>query len=284
MIEWITNNVAVLTLFATFILLLITFYYTILNRRMLEISSRPTILIEPKEIYLTPDFNSKCNIDALNKSIEGKRLWFRIKLEIANLGNSPAQDVFLDAKAYFVTRKPFRNLWLPIDKPKHFSFMSSQVDTGKDNKKNIDICFDNFVVSEILKDFCEGRKSLEGHAVHATKKEIKNKKLWPSPRIVLTCFYKDIQSINYSSEYQLFFHLWYDESESKMKCYILNMEELGFLGIKKISSSMRHRYLKQTRHLRYVSFWGKEFSKKELVLLRREKTNENYKDSSNAPT
>ncbi len=125
MMESITNNVAALTLFATF-LLLITFYYTMLNRRMLEISSRPTILIEPKEIYLTPDLNSKCNIDALNKSIEGKRIWFHIKLEIANLGNSPAQDVFLDAKAYFITRKPFRNLWLPIDKPKHFSFMSSQ--------------------------------------------------------------------------------------------------------------------------------------------------------------
>ena len=77
------------------------------------------------------------SIDALNKSIEGKRLCLHIKLEIANLGNSPAQDVFLDAKAYFVTRKPFRNLWLPIDKPKHFSFMSSQVDTGKDNKKNM---------------------------------------------------------------------------------------------------------------------------------------------------
>ncbi len=241
---------------------------------MLEISSRPTILIEPKEIYLTPDFNSKCNIDALNKFIEGKRLYLHIKLEIANLGNSPAQDIFLDAKAHFVTRKPFRNSWLPIDKPEHFSFMSSQVDKGEDNKKKIDIGFDNFVVGEILKDFCEGRKSLEGHAVHATKKEIKNKKLWPSPRIVLTCFYKDIQSINYSSEYQLFFHLWHDESESKMKCYILKMEDLGFLGIKKISSSMRHRYLKQTRHLRYVSFWGKEFSKKELVLLSREKTNE----------
>lgn len=282
--EWITNNVASLTLFATFILLLITFYYTMLNRRMLEVSSRPTILIEPKEIYLTPDLNSKCNIDVLNNFLEGKRFWFHIKLEIANLGNSPAQDVFLDAKTYFVTRKPFRNSWLPIDKPKHFSFISSKVDTGDENKKNIVICFDNFVVGEILKDFCEGRKSLEGHAVHATKKEIKNKKLWPSPRIVLTCFYKDIQSINYSSEYQFFFHLWYDDSESKLKCNILDMEEIGFLGIKKISPLKRHRYLNQARHLRYVSFWGKEFSKKELVVLRRTRKNKNQEDLNDEQT
>jgi len=274
MIEWITNNIAFLTLFATLLLVLITLYYTMLNRRMLEISSRPTVLIEPKEIYLTPDLNSKCNIEALNESIEGKRLWFHIKLEIANLGISPAQDVFLDAKVHFVVRKPFRNSWLPIDKPKHLSFISSQGVKGASNKKTIDICFDNFVVGEMLKDFCEGRKHLEGHAVLASQKEIQNKNLWPSPRIILTCYYKDIQSINYCSEYQFFFHLYFDEFESKIKCYILNMKDLGFLGVKKIRAGMRYRYLKQTRHLRYVSFWGKKFSKDELVLLRRAKADE----------
>ncbi|MBE3128619.1 MAG: hypothetical protein IMZ60_02955 [Actinobacteria bacterium] len=274
MIEWITNNIASLMLLATFLLVLTTFYSTMLNRRMLEISYRPTILIEPKEISLHPDLNSKCNIEAFNESIEGKRFWFHIKLDIANLGNSPAQDIFLDAKVHFVIRKPFKNLWLPIDKPKHLSFLSSQGDKGASNKKIIDICFDNFVVGEMLKDFCEGRKHLEGHAVLASQKEIQNKTLWPSPRIVLTCYYKDIQSINYCSEYQFFFHLYFDEPESKIKCYILNIEDLGFLGIKKIRAGMRHRYLKQTRHLRYVSFWGKKFSKDELVLLRRAKTDE----------
>lgn len=274
MIEWITNNVASLTLFTAFLLVLTTLYYAMLNRRMLEISSRPTILIEPKEISLTPDLNSKCNIEAFNESIEGKRFWFYIKLEIANLGNSPAQDIFLDAKVHFVIRKPFKNSWLPIDKPKYLSFLFSQSGEGASNKKIIDICFDNFVVGEMLKDFCEGRKHLEGHAVLASQKEIQNKNLWPSPRIILTCYYKDIQSINYCSEYQFFFHLYFDESESKIKCYILNMEDLGFLGIKKIRAGMRYRYLKQTRHFRYVSFWGKKFSKDELVLLRRNKAYE----------
>lgn len=274
MIEWITNNVASLTLFAAFLLVLTTLYYAMLNRRMLEISSRPTILIEPKEISLTPDLNSKCNIEAFNESIEGKRFWFHIKLEIANLSNSPAQDIFLDAKVHFVIRKPFKNSWLPTDKPEYLSFLSSQGDKEASNKKIIDICFDNFVVGEMLKDFCEGRKHLVGHAVHASEKEIQNKNLWPSPRIVLTCYYKDIQSVNYCSEYQFFFHLWFDESESKIKCYILNMEDLGFLGIKKIRAGMRYRYLKQTRHLRYISFWGKKFSKDELVVLRRAKKDE----------
>jgi len=244
-----------------------------LNRRMLEISSRPTILIEPEEIYLTPDLNSECTFKAFNESIEGKRFWFHIKLEIANLSNSPAQDMFIDAKVHFIIRKPFRNSWLPIDKPKHLSFLSSQNDKEATNKKIIDICFDNFVVGEMLKDFCEGRKKWEGLAVLASQKEIQNKSLWPSPRIVLTCYYKDIQSINYCSEYQFFFHLWFDESDSKIKCYILNMEDLGFLGIKKISAGKRYRYLKQARYLRYVSFWGKEFSKDELILLGRAKTN-----------
>jgi len=284
MIEWITNNVAALTLFVTFLLVLITLYYTMLNRRMLEVSSRPTILIEPKEITLAPDINSECNTEALNVSIEGKRLWFHIKTEIVNLSNSPAQDVFLDAKVHFITRKPFRNTWLPIDKPKHLSFISSESSSGENNKQTIDICFDNFVVSEILHDFCEGRKQLEGHAVLASQREIQNKKLWPSPRIVLTCYYKDIQSINYCSEYQFFFHLYFDESESKVKCYILNMEDLGFLGMKKIRASKRHRYLRQIRHLRYVSFWGKEFSKEDLVVLRRAKHDdktEEFIDNSN---
>lgn len=274
MIEWISNNIATLTLFATFLLVLITFYYTMLNRRMLEISSRPTVLLEPKEISLSPDLNCKCEINALSESLEGKRLWFHIKFEIANLGNSPAQDVFLDAKAHFVSRKPFGNSWLPIDKPRYLSFLSSQGEQGADKPKTIDICFDNFVVGEILKDFCEGRRQLEGHAVLASPKEIQNRRLWPSPRIVLTCYYTDIQSISYCSEYQFFFHLYYDESDSKTKCYILNMEDLGFLGIKKIRTSKRHEYLKKTRHLRYISFWGKKFSEDDLVLLRRAKATE----------
>lgn len=269
MIEWISNNVAALTLFATFLLVLITFYYTLLNRRMLEISSRPTVLLEPKEISLAPDLNCKCDINVLNESLEGKRFWLHINLEIANLGNSPAQDVFLDATVHFVTRKPFRNTWLPIDKPRHLSFIPAQGGQGANNSKTIDICFDNYVVGEILKDFCEGRKQLKGHAILASPKEIQNKNLWPSPRIVLTCFYNDIQSINYCSEYQFFFHLYQDESDSNLKCYILNMGDLGFMGVRKIRSGERHRYLKKTRHLRYISFWGKKFSKDELVLLRR---------------
>ncbi len=274
MIEWISNNVSALTLFATFFLVLITFYSTLLNRRMLEISSRPTVLFDPKEISLAPDLNCKCDIEALSEFLEGKRLWFHIKFEISNLGSSPAQDVFLDAKAYFVTIKPFGNSWLPIDKPRHLSFIPSQGEQGANKPKTIDICFDNFVVSEILKDFCEGRRQLEGHAVLASPKEIKNKNLWPSPRIVLTCFYSDIQSINYCSEYQFFFHLYHDESDSKIKCYILNMEDLGFLGIRKIRVSKRYRYLKKTRHLRYISFWGRKFSKGDLVVLRRAKATE----------
>ena len=267
--EWITNNVAALTLMVTFILAVTTYYYAILNRRMLEVTSRPAILIEPKEIMLSPDLNCKCNIGDLNSYLEGKRFWFHIKIEIANLTNSPAQDVLVDANAYFITRKPFGNAWLPTDKPQHFSFIPSRSDTATDHRQSIEICFDNYVVSEILKDFCEGRKKLEGLPVHATQREIKRKNLWASPRILLRCFYKDIQSINYISEYQFFFHLSHDESESKLKCYILNMEELGFLGIKKIHASKRYKYLEHARHLRYVSFWGEEFKKKELVVLRR---------------
>ena len=183
MIEWITNNVASLTLFAAFLLVLTTLYYTMLNRRMLEISSRPTILIEPKEISLTPDLNCKCNIEAFNESIEGKRFWFHIKLEIANLSNSPAQDIFLDAKVHFVIRKPFKNSWLPTDKPECLSFLSSQGDKEASNKKIIDICFDNFVVGEMLKDFCEGRKHLVGMQCMPRKRKFKIKTYGPHPEL-----------------------------------------------------------------------------------------------------
>lgn len=283
MFEWITNNVAALTLFTTLLLILITLYYTILNRRMLEVSSRPCVLIDPKEISLTHDIHFECNTETLKKALKERnvesleetlkeqRIWFNIKVEISNLSNSPAQDVFLDAKVHFIVRKPFKHVWLPIDKPKHLSFISTENSSEGYNKQTINIGFDNFVVREMLYDFCEGRKQLEGHAVHATHDEIQNKRLWTSPKIVLSCYYKDIQSINYCSEYQFFFHLCFDESKSKLKCYILNDEDLGFIGIKKIRPSYRKKHLKKIRHLRYISFWGKDFSKKDLVLLRRAK-------------
>lgn len=283
MFEWITNNISSLTLFTTLLLILITLYYTILNRRMLEISSRPCVLIDPKEISLTPDINFKCNtealkkalkernIEALEKALKEQRIWFNIDIDIANLSNSPAQDVFLDAEVHFIIRKPFEHAWLPTNKPEHLNFISSESSSKGDNKQTINISFDNFVVREMLYDFCEGRKQLEGHAVHASHNEMQNKRLWTSPKIVLSCYYKDIQSINYCSEYQFFFHLYFDESKSKLKCYILNIEELGFIGIKKIRSSYRKKHLNKIRHLRYISFWGKKFSKKDLVLLRRAK-------------
>lgn len=283
MFEWITNNVAALTLFTTLLLILITLYYTILNRRMLEVSSRPCVLIDPKGISLAPDINFKCNTEALKKALKERniealeetlkeqRIWFNIDVDIANLSNSPAQDVFLDAEVHFIIRKPFEHAWLPINKPKHLNFISSESSSKGDNKQTINICFDNFVVREMLYDFCDGRKQLEGHAVHASHDEIQNKKLWTSPKIVLSCYYKDIQSINYCSEYQFFFHLYFDESESKLKCYILNIEDLGFIGIKKIRPSYKKKHLKKIRHLRYISFWGKKFSKKDLVVLRRAK-------------
>lgn len=279
MIEWITNNVAALTLLTTLLLVIITMYYTILNRRMLEVSSRPCVLINPKTISLAHDINfqnntkifkqnlKRYNTEAFKEILKEQRIWFNIDVDISNLGNSPAQDIFLDAKVHFIVRKPFKHAWLPIDKPKHISFISAESSSENDNKQAVNIGFDNFVVREMLYDFCEGRNRHEGHAVHASHKEIQNKKLWTSPKIVLTCYYKDIQSINYSSEYQFFFHLYFDETESKLKCYILNNEDLGFIGIKKIRPSYRRKHLKKIRHLRYISFWGKHFSKKDLVVL-----------------
>lgn len=269
MIEWITNNISALTLLATLILAIITYYYAIINRRMLEVSSRPAILIEPKEIMLSPDINCKCNIDDLNTFLKDQRFWFTINSKIVDLSNSPAQDVFFDAIVFFIKRKPLGNSWLPIDKPKHINFISSKSDSKSKNRLTIEICFDNFVVREILKDFCEGRIHLEGHPVNATKEEIKKKELWLSPRIVLKCFYKDIQSINYVSECQFFFHLWHDETDAKIKCSIEDMKDLDFLGIRKIRASKKLKYLKLARHLRYISFWGQEFSKNELVVLKR---------------
>ena len=243
----------------------------------MEFSSRPSVIIEPKKISLAPDINSKCDTETLKTKIKEQRIFFNIEVDIANLSSSPAQDVYLDAEVHFIVRKPFKHSWLPTDKPKHLNFIPSESSSKGDSKQTISMCFDNFVAREMLIDFCQGRKQLEGHAVQASHDEIKNRKLWTSPKIVLICYYKDIQSLHYCSECQFFFHLYFDESESKLKCYILNIEDLGFLGIKKIRSSFRKKHLKKIRHLRYISFWGDKFSKKDLVVLRRAKKREEEK-------
>ena len=70
MIEWIAKNVTLLTLLVTTVLMMITLVYTLITRKMLRLSSQPTIRIKTKNISIIPDIPDTSNIGEANDDLE----------------------------------------------------------------------------------------------------------------------------------------------------------------------------------------------------------------------
>ena len=265
-IEWIAKNVTLLTLLVTTVLMIITLSYTLITRRMLRLSSQPTIRIKPKGISIHPDISDAAKIGGKKDDLKNDRYCITADFELANIGAHPAQNIYFDAEAHFKERKPLGKNLLPVHLPEFLSFLSPDKDSNSENFK-IWARFDNYVARELIRDFFQGRTNLEGLAFLPSKKEINDRSLWPSPKLVIRCLYSDIQGQNYISELQLFFHIWKDNEKNKLDIYLLNMQELEFIGIRKVKKRYRDHYINSRRNLRYMSFSGEKYSKNDLLLL-----------------
>jgi hypothetical protein len=253
----------------TLALVIVTLYYAILNHKSINLGSKPCLLINKITLSIYPEIKGNLNIHNEHKACEHERFQFKIDFTLTNIGNNPAQNIFLDSFVYFKTLKPFSSSWLPVDKPTHIDFLAPR-DEIDFNNSNRGLLFDGYSSHQIIRDFFISRKSFGGLGVLMTRKEMKKKCYWPSPKILLKCYYKDIQGINYRTSYELFFHLSQHQDKS-LVIYPLNMDNLHFLGVKRLFLWSRDRYILKTRNLRYSSFWGQPFKKKELVLLVRSK-------------
>jgi hypothetical protein len=279
-LKWISENVTVLTLVVTFALTVITMYYAFITRRMLQLSSQPTIKIEAKNITISPDIGNDVDISDVENIVDNAtRYWVSLDLKISNIGNNPAQNIYADAIVYFKERRPLKYKELPIHMPDFIDFLPPISSNRSSSEKDITLSFDNFVARELIKDFFEGRTDSPGFPFLINDYELKNLDLWPSPKIIVRLLYSDIQGQNYCSEIQLFFHIYKDSDEKKMKIYLSNMGEINFIGIKRVSKRYREKYLKNTRSLRYTAFNGEKYHKDELILLKaiRNKDPSNHK-------
>ena len=266
MIEWISKNVTLLTLLVTTVLMIITLVYTLITRKMLRLSSQPTIRIKTKNISIIPDIPDSSNIGDAKDDLGDERYCITVDFELANIGSHPAQNIYFDAEAHFKERKPLGKESLPVHLPEFINFLSPEIGNQAEKTK-VSARFDNFLAREVIRDFFKGRTNLNGLAFLPSEKEIQDRKLWPSPKLIIKCFYADIQGQNYISELRLFFHIWKDTDKKKFGIYLLNMQELEFIGVRKISKRNRENYIKNSRHLRYIAFSGEKYAKKDLLLL-----------------
>jgi hypothetical protein len=263
--NWISNNISFMTLIVTALLAIITLLYTLITRRMLRLASQPTITIRSKNVSITPDIPDTAIIHGNEDSLGKERYCVAFEIDLKNIGNQPAQNIYIDAEVHFKVNRPLGNKALPVHLPEFISFLAPQ--SNDDKTASVFARFDNFVARELIRDFFEGRRNMEGSPFLPSRDEMGNPKLWPSPKVILRCFYSDIQGHNYISELQLFFHIWKDSKHKKMDIYLLNMQELEFVGIKQVSKRFREHYIKKNRHKRYMSFDGEKYSKKDLLLL-----------------
>ena len=266
-IEWILQNVTLLTLLVTTVLMVITLVATLITRKMLKLSSRPTIKIYPKTISIYPDISSDIDLTKSSDILKDKRHCISIECELSNIGNNPAQNIYLDAEVQFKAIKPLGYNCLPIHLPEFIPFLEPENTKDKDHSHKFRIRFDNFVSHVMIKDFFTLRNSFKGLAFLPSKKEIDDPNLWPSPRIIIKCFYADIQGQNYLSSLQSFFHVWKDSENSKYDIYLMNFQEIDFIGIKKISRRYRIKHVEGNRHLRYSAFYGEKHTKNEVLFL-----------------
>lgn len=254
-----------MTLFVTALLTIITLLYTLITRKMLRLASQPTITIRSKDVSITPDIPDTAIMNGNSDSLGKERCCVAFEIDLTNIGSQPAQNIYIDAEVHFKVNRPLGNKVLPVHLPVFIPFLAPQSNDYKTS--GVSVRFDNFVARELIRDFFEGRRDMEGSPFLPSKTEMRDPNLWPSPKVIIRCFYSDIQGHNYISESQLFFHIWKDSEHGKLGIYILNMQELEFVGIKPVSNMFRERYIKTNRHKRYMSFDGGKYSKKDLVLL-----------------
>ena len=231
-------------------------------------TTQPIIRIIPKEISIHPSIEIKEKLFKIEEYLKDEeRYVISIPIELTNIGNIPAQDIILDAEVHFAKRRPFDLESLPIHLYEFIDFLPSISLLKEMNENKYHINFDNFIAKEIILDFFENRKNFRGGPILPTEEEFTDKKIWPSPLISIKAIYSDINSQNYCSEIQNFFHLFVDGDKHNLNMYLLKHGEFGFKGVKKVSKRFREEYSIKKRYLRYSAFDGKEYPEDTLILL-----------------
>jgi hypothetical protein len=272
-LRWTEANLSLITLAISSVLAITSLASTAVSQKMLKISSQPTLKIVVDEISLYPDIVlEKEPFDIETIINDNVRYIINIGIELINIGNYPAQEIYVDADVEFIKRKPFGYKYLPVHRYTFVDFLSPFVENGNFSKKKSYVSFDNFVAREMIKDFYEGKNNHHGTPFLPSPKEMRDPYFWSSPKINIKCLYSDIQKNYYCSELQMFFHIWKDPNDSnKLKIYKLNDNEFNYLGVKRISFKQLQKHFKKNRHLRYTAFDGKSYKKDDLVVLFRAK-------------
>ena len=239
---------------------------------MLRLTSQPTITIRSKNVSISMDIPDTALINGNDDFLGKERYCVAFEIDLTNIGNQPAQNIYVDADVHFKENRPLGKKALPVHLPEFISFLAPQ--SNDDKTASVSVRFDNFVARELIRDFFKGRRNMDGSPFLPSRAEMESPKLWPSPKVIIRCFYSDIQGHNYLSEQLLFFHIWKDSEHGKLGIYRLNMQELQFVGIKPVSKRFREHYLKNNRHKLYISFYGEKYSKMDLLLLAAKRGNQ----------
>lgn len=286
LLQWITDNIQIITIILTFILAVAAIISAMIaiisartTRKLLLLNSQPSINIDILDIELFPEisFDDKFNIENIFRE-NSKRYCVSLKVKLSNTGNNIAQRLCLDGGVYFNTIKPCKQEFLPIHLPEYINILAPYKDNEKESKISTSVRFDNYIAKQIILDFYETRKKGRGSPFLPFEHEMKKTHEYPSPRLLVNCYYSDIQGTEYCSSQFVYFHMYSDKKDKNIKLYLLNMGDLEFVKIRRISGKKRVKIFQNLRHLRYTAFDGKIYRKNDrLVLYKSTKQSSNDK-------
>lgn len=275
LLQWISDNIQIITIILTLILAvsaiisaMIAIFSARTTRKLLLLNSQPSVNIDFLDIELIPEinFNDKFNIeDFLHENEE--RYCINLKVKLSNTGNNIAQRLCLDGCVYFNTVKPYKLDFLPVHLPEYINILSPYKTNEKDSTILTSVRFDNFIAKQIMLDFYSKRKKSKGSPYLPFENELIKTKEYPSPRLLVNCYYSDIQGTEYCSSQYKYFHMYSDYADKKIKISLINMGDLEYANIKQISGKKRAKIFRTLRHLRYTAFDGKLYRKNDLIFL-----------------
>jgi len=93
---------------------------------MLRLSSQPTISITPKAAFIHPDISDTAIIGGNDDSLGNERYCVAFEIVLTNIGNQPAQNIYIDAEVHFKVNRPLGQKALPVHLPEFRSFLAPQ--------------------------------------------------------------------------------------------------------------------------------------------------------------
>lgn len=244
-----------------------TLVSTIVTREMLKLSSKPFIKIRAVGIKIVPSIYSIDN----HIDLKDTRVAIKIPIELSNIGSNPAQNICIDGEVFFKNTKPANYESLPIHLPIYLNILEKN--NSNEAQMKVEVNFDNYIAKVILADYL--KKQTDGIPYLPTQKELKSKRLWHSPKIVIKCYYTDIRNQNYCSELDLFFHAYTAKEEGKLETYLLNMFDFNYVRIRMITNSKRNKEIDSIRSKRLTSFDGELSLSKHLPIIKLENSGTN---------